>query len=85
MREEVNRMAGHLETMYSAMEMKKRYEQNREEAWKDYLALCNAGGSKSYLGLLKVANLSVPFEEGSVKRAMSYAREILLKAIEAER
>lgn len=72
-------------TTMGAMEMKKRYEQNREEAWKDYLALCNAGGSKSYLGLLKVANLSVPFEEGSVKRAMSYAKEILLKAIEAER
>ena len=71
-------------TTMGAMEFKKRYEEDREQAWKDYLALCNAGGSKSYLGLLKVANLSVPFEEGSVANAISYAKEILLKAIEEE-
>lgn len=70
-------------TTMGAMEFKKRYEQeDRKQAWKDYLALCNAGGSKSYLGLLKVAGLSVPFEEGSVKKAISYAKEVLLKAIE---
>ncbi|MDO4291710.1 MAG: M3 family oligoendopeptidase [Eubacteriales bacterium] len=68
-------------TTMGAMEFKKRYEENREQAWKDYLALCNAGGSKSYLGLLKTAHLSVPFEEGSVKRAISYAKEILLRQI----
>lgn len=68
-------------TTMGAMEFKKRYEEDRKAAWKDYLNLCNAGGSLSYLGLLKVANLSVPFEEGSVKNAISYAKEILLKAI----
>lgn len=68
-------------TTMGAMEFKKRYEEDREAAWRDYLNLCNAGGSLSYLGLLKVANLSVPFEEGSVKKAVSYAKEILLKAI----
>lgn len=67
-------------TTMGAMEFKKRYEEDREAAWKDYLKLCNAGGSLSYLGLLKAANLSVPFEEGSVKKAVSYAKEILLKA-----
>ena len=71
-------------TTMGAMEFKKRYAENKEQAWKDYLALCNAGGSKSYLGLLKVANLRVPFEEGSVKESISYAKEILLKAIEEE-
>lgn len=71
-------------TTMGAMEFKKRYEEDREAAWRDYLALCNAGGSLSYLGLLKVANLSVPFEEGSVKNAISYAKEILLKAIGEE-
>lgn len=71
-------------TTMGAMEFKKRYAENREQAWKDYLALCNAGGSKSYLGLLKVANLRVPFEEGSVANAISYAKDILLKAIEEE-
>lgn len=71
-------------TTMGAMEFKKRYEENKEQAWKDYLALCNAGGSKSYLELLKTANLSVPFEEGSVANAISYAKEILLKAIGEE-
>jgi hypothetical protein len=35
----------------------------------------------NYLNLLKLANLSVPFEEGSVARAMSYAKEELLHKI----
>lgn len=69
-------------TTMGAMEFKKRYEENRKEAWEDYLALCNAGGSKNYLSLLETAHLHVPFEEGSVKNAISYAKETLLKAIE---
>lgn len=71
-------------TTMGAMEFKKRYEEDKEQAWKDYLNLCNAGGSKSYLELLKVANLSVPFEEGSVAKAISYAKKILLEAIGEE-
>ncbi len=69
-------------TTMGAMEFKKRYMENPKEAWKDYLNLCKAGSSKSYLELLKVANLSVPFEEGSVARAISTAKDILLKDIE---
>ncbi len=71
-------------TTMGAMEFKKRYLENKEEAWRDYLNLCKAGASKSYLELLKVANLSVPFEEGSVARAISCAKEILLKSIGEE-
>lgn len=69
-------------TTMGAMEFKKRYMENPKEAWQDYLNLCKAGSSKSYLELLKVANLSVPFEEGSVARAISTAKDILLKEIE---
>lgn len=65
-------------TTMGAMELKKRYAENKEQAWKDYLALCKAGGSTNYLNLLKLANLSVPFEEGSVARAISYAKDVLL-------
>lgn len=68
-------------TTMGAMEFKKRYAEDPKQAWADYLALCNAGGSKSYLGLLKVAKLRVPFEEGSVAEAISYAKKILLDAI----
>ena len=64
------------------MEFKKRYMENRDKAWMDYLNLCKAGYSMSYLELLKLANLSVPFEEGSVARAISYAKESLLSDIE---
>ena len=39
-----------------------------EKAWADYLALCKAGGSKSFLDLLKVADLSNPFEDGTIKK-----------------
>lgn len=33
-------------------------------AWTDYLRLCNAGGSDSFLGLVKLAGLQSPFEQG---------------------
>lgn len=69
-------------TTMGAMEFKKRYLENKDQAWQDYLNLCKAGSSKSYLELLKVANLSVPFEEGSVARAISCAKDILLQDIE---
>lgn len=71
-------------TTMGAMEFKKRYAEDPEKAWADYMNLCNAGGSKSYLGLLKVANLRVPFEEGSVAESISYAKEVLLNALAAE-
>lgn len=68
-------------TTMGAMEFKKRFEEDREEAWQDYVKLCNAGGSLNYLGLLDVAGLSVPFEDGSVKKAISYAKDIILQNI----
>ena len=71
-------------TTMGAMAFKKRYAENKEEAFKDYLTLCDIGGSLSYLESLKAAHLHVPFEEGSVANAISYAKDILLKAIEEE-
>ncbi len=68
-------------TTMGAMEFKKRFEEDREGTWNDYIKLCNAGGSLNYLGLLKIAGLSSPFEEGSVRNAISYAKEIILKNI----
>ena len=69
-------------TTMGAMEFKKKYAENREAAWADYLRLCKVGGSMSYLETLRCANLSVPFEDGAVAKATSYAAVILLKAIE---
>jgi M3 family oligoendopeptidase len=36
-------------------------------AWNDYLTLCKAGGSDSFLGLVKLANLKSPFEKGVIE------------------
>ena len=59
------------------MEFKKKNYENHENAWKDYLNLCKCGGSMSYLETLKYANLGNPFEDGSVKNAMSVAKDEL--------
>ena len=69
-------------TSMGAFEFKKKFAEDRAAAWSDYLTLCKVGGSKSYLETLKCAKLSVPFEDGSVKKAVSYAKDILLEEIE---
>lgn len=61
-----------------AFELYGRSLQNREEAWADYLRLCQAGGSKGYFELLEVAHLHNPFKAGSVEAAVS----VILKELE---
>ncbi|HPF16436.1 MAG TPA: M3 family oligoendopeptidase [Thermotogota bacterium] len=53
-----------------AFQFYNRMEQNREKAWEDYKNLCNAGGSKPFLDLLKIAGIKNPFESGSVKESV---------------
>jgi M3 family oligoendopeptidase len=50
-----------------AFQFWKKSLENREKALKDYVKLCNAGGSKSFLNLVELANLESPFKEGSIK------------------
>lgn len=64
-------------TTMGAMEFAEKNAVNHEKAWADYLKLCKCGGSMSYLETLKYAGLSVPFEEGSVRKAVSYAKRAL--------
>jgi M3 family oligoendopeptidase len=45
-------------------------EGNRTDAWRDYLHLCQLGGSKSFLELVQEANLQSPFEDGCVASVM---------------
>ena len=49
-----------------------RAKENRESAWRDYLALCRAGGTLGYFDLLKNANLLNPFEEGTVQKCVGH-------------
>jgi len=81
--EEMAALAATLTTM-GALEFGKRYAEDKESAWKDYLTLCDLGGSMSYLNLLRAANVSVPFEEGAVDRSTSLARETLKQALKKE-
>lgn len=55
-----------------AFEFYGRMKENRGGAWQDYLTLCRAGGSLSYVELLKAAGLSNPFENGSVAKATAH-------------
>ena len=71
-------------TTMGAMEFKKKYAEDRTAAWQDYLNLCKSGGSRSYLETLRYANLSVPFEAGSVERACGYAEKILLEQLKQQ-
>ena len=54
-------------------------QENHEKAWSDYYRLCCAGGSKTFLGLLEVANLKNPFIDGTVKYVVSHLKEWLDK------
>ena len=45
-----------------AFQFWERDRRNHKEAWHDYLALCKAGGSESFLDLVKLAHLESPFE-----------------------
>ena len=47
-------------------------QDNHEKAWQDYYALCQAGGSKSFFELLKVANIGNPFKGDIVKNTAKY-------------
>ena len=50
-----------------AFQFFKRTLENPEQAWADYVHLCKIGGSLSFTGLVKEANLISPFEEGCVE------------------
>ena len=39
-----------------------RMQEDKESAWQDYLKLCKAGGSMSFLDLVKLANIKSPFD-----------------------
>ena len=42
-------------------------EENREKAWDDYVRLCKAGGSLPFTGLVELAGLELPFDEGCLE------------------
>ena len=71
-------------TSMGALEFKKKQANDKAACWEDYMTLCKVGGSLGYLDTLKAANLAIPFEKGGVKRAVSYAIDILRAELEKE-
>ena len=60
-----------------AFQFWKRSRENHEDAWKDYLHLCQLGGSKSFTKLVSEANLISPFEDGCVESVIGSIEEYL--------
>ncbi|VEU82240.1 M3 family oligoendopeptidase [Acholeplasma hippikon] len=48
-----------------------RNQVDRKSTWDNYYALCQLGGSKSFVGLLNATNLPVPFKENTIARIMA--------------
>ena len=60
-----------------ALQFWKRNRENKEEAWKDYVRLCNVGGSMSFVNLVEYANLISPFKDGCIKSTVSSIKQWL--------
>lgn len=60
-----------------AFQFWKRANDNREAAWGDYVHLCKLGGSKSFVELVKEANLISPFEDGCVASVIGEIEQYL--------
>lgn len=54
-----------------------KLEDDRDKAWDDYLRLCDAGGSKSFLELVELANLKSPFKDGVIEETIKPLEEWL--------
>jgi M3 family oligoendopeptidase len=51
--------------------------QDHGRAWQDYTRLCKAGGSRSFLDLVQLADLRSPFEDGCVDSVIGTIRAYL--------
>lgn len=56
-----------------ALQFWKKANEDRVNALKDYQDLCNAGGSQSFLQLVKLAKLNSPFQEGCLEKVTKEA------------
>lgn len=52
----------------------KRCQENDPDMWKDYVAICKAGGTQSFLEIVRTAHLTSPFERGSLKEIVDFVK-----------
>lgn len=60
-----------------AFQFWKKDRENHASAWADYLSLCRVGGSRSFLDLVRTANLRSPFDDGCVASVIGEIRRYL--------
>ena len=60
-----------------ALQFWKKMREDRKSGWQDYLNICKIGGTKSFLDIVKEANLISPFEEGCVSSVIGTINEYL--------
>ena len=60
-----------------AFQFWKKDREDHAPAWLDYVDLCKAGGSQSFLGLVKTAKLDSPFDPGTVEKVSKPIRDYL--------
>ena len=56
-----------------------KQNENKEKAWSEYVRLCEAGGSESFLKLVEVANLKNPFVDGTIASVIPQINDYLDK------
>ena len=61
----------------NAMEMYQRFVERPGTAWKEFLEITDVGGSKDYVEILKLANLTPAYEEGTIARSIGYVKQKL--------
>ena len=54
-----------------------RDRHDHQNAWRDYVRLCQAGGSQSFLQLVQLAGLRSPFDDGCVESVVGEIRRFL--------
>ncbi len=60
-----------------AFQFWRRDQEDHQDAWADYVELCKAGGSRSFLNLVELANLESPFAPGCVEHVSSFVAKWL--------
>ena len=60
-----------------ALELCRRSEEDFASAWADYKALCAAGGSRDYPGLMQLAHLPAAYKSGCTRAVAEFVRNEL--------
>jgi len=60
-----------------ALQFWQKAEEDRDQAMKDYMAICEVGGSRSFTEILEVGNLRSPFDPDVIRDVATFARNAL--------